>query len=123
MPFVALILLAGLQAIPPDLYAQASVDPAGLFQRFWRITLPLLKPVLTVALLFRSIDALRIFDLVYVLTHGGRGTDNLRLLYGLRYFLSGDFGYGSAVSVVLFLAALALSLLYVRRTRFGEMTP
>jgi len=120
-PFVAIILLAGLQAIPHDLYAQAKIDRAGMFQRFTKITLPLLKPVLLVALLFRTIDVLRIFDLIYVLTRGGPGgATNSLSLYGYQYFLTSDFGYGSAVSVVLFLMALALSIMYVKLGRFGD---
>ncbi|MFQ5905763.1 MAG: carbohydrate ABC transporter permease [bacterium] len=119
-PFVAIILLAGMQAIPDELYAQAQVDRANLLQRFYKITLPLLKPVLVVALLFRTIDGLRIFDLVYVLTHGGPGGATTSLsLYGYKYFLAGDFGYGAAVSVSLFLIALSLSVLYVRLTAWG----
>ncbi len=120
-PFVAIILLAGLSAIPGDLYSQARIDGAGIRQRFTRITLPLLKPTLVVALIFRTIDALRIFDIVYVLTHGGPGGNTTSLsLYGYKYFLLSDFGYGSAVSVVLFLMALMLTIAYARLGRFGE---
>ena len=91
-------------------------------QRFFKITLPLLKPVLVVALLFRTIDAVRIFDLIYVLTGGGPGGSTTSLsLYAYNYFVSGDFGYGSAVSVVIFLLAVFLSLLYIRFSRFKEM--
>ncbi len=115
IPFVAILLLAGLAALPPEIYRQAEVDGAHFFQRFYLLTLPLLRPVLLVALLFRTIDALRIFDLVYVLTGGGPGGTTRSLsLYGYRYFLAGDFGYGAAVSVILFLLALTLSLVYVR---------
>jgi len=120
-PFVAIILLAGLSAIPDDLYSQAQVDGARIHQRFVKITLPLLKPTLIVALIFRTIDALRIFDIIYVLTHGGPGGNTTSLsLYGYKYFLLSDFGYGSAVSVVLFLMALTLSIAYMRLGRFGE---
>ena len=120
-PFVAILLLAGLSAIPEDLYRQAEVDRAGPFQRFSRVTLPLLRPVLVVALLFRTIDSLRVFDLVFVLTGGGPGGSTTSLsMYGYRFFVGGDFGYGSAVSVVLFLLALILSLLYLRASRFGR---
>lgn len=120
-PFVAIILLAGISAIPGDLYRQAQVDGAGLFRRFTNITLPLIKPALVVALIFRTIDALRIFDVIYVLTHGGPGGSTTSLsLYGYQYFLMGDFGYGSAVSVVLFVIALILSVAYVRFGRFDE---
>jgi multiple sugar transport system permease protein len=120
-PFVAIILLAGLSGIPQDLYLQAEIDRAGFVRRFTRVTLPLLSPVLVVALLFRTIDALRVFDLVFVLTGGGPGGSTASLsLYGYNYFLGGDFGYGSAVSVVLFLIALGLSVLYVRVGKFGR---
>ena len=120
-PFVAILFLAGLSAIPEDLYRQAAVDRAGPVQRFARITLPLLRPVFVVALLFRTIDALRVFDLVFVLTGGGPGGSTTSLsLYGYDAFTGGDFGYGSAVSVVLFLIAFALSVAYVRIGRFGR---
>ena len=113
-PFVCILLLAGLQTIPSEVFQQARIDRAGLFQRFFRITLPLLKPVLLVALVFRTIDATRIFDMAYVITGGGPGGATTPLsLYAYRYFLSGDFGYGAAISVVLFIAALGLSLMYV----------
>lgn len=118
-PFVAILFLAGLSAIPEDLYRQAAVDRAGPVQRFARITLPLLRPVFVVALLFRTIDALRVFDLVFVLTGGGPGGSTTSLsLYGYDAFTGGDFGYGSAVSVVLFLIAFTLSVAYVRIGRF-----
>jgi multiple sugar transport system permease protein len=121
-PFVAIILLAGLQAIPDELYRQAKVDRANFLQRFYRITLPLLKPIIIVALLFRTIDALRIFDLIYVLTHGGPGGTTTSLsLYAYKYFLVGDFGYGSCVSVILFAIAFALSVVYVRLGRFSQV--
>lgn len=120
-PFVAIILLAGLSGIPEELYRQARVDGASLPQRFFRITLPLLRPVLLVALLFRTIDALRIFDVIYVLTGGGPGGFTTSLsLYGYEYFLAGDFGYGSAVSFVLFLLALSLSIVYVRLSGYRK---
>jgi multiple sugar transport system permease protein len=120
-PFVAIILLAGLSGIPGHLYLQAQIDRAGFLRRFTRITLPLLSTVLLIALLFRTIDALRVFDLMFVLTGGGPGGSTTSLsLYGYNYFLGGDFGYGSAISVVLFLIALGLSLLYIRAMRFAR---
>ena len=119
-PFVALIVLAGLQAVPAELKAQARVDRATTLQVFRLVTLPLLKPVLTVALLFRTIDTLRIFDVVYVLTGGGPGGSTTSVsLYAYKYFAGGDFGYGSAVSMLLFLVSFGLSWLYVRLSRFG----
>lgn len=121
-PFIAIILLTGLSAIPNDLYLQAQIDGAGIFLRFTRITLPLLKPAIVVALIFRTIDALRIFDLIYVLTGGGPGGATTSLsLHGYKYFLLGDFGYGSAVSVVLFVMAFVLSIAYVKFSRFSRI--
>jgi multiple sugar transport system permease protein len=120
-PFAAIILLAGLSAIPQDLYRQAQVDRANLVQRFIKITLPLLKPVLIVVLLFRTIEALRVFDLIFVLTGGGPGGSTTSVsLFSYDYFSAGDFGYGSAASVILFFIALGLSLGLVRLARVEE---
>lgn len=122
-PFVALLLLAGLTGINQDLYAQARVDRAGIFQRFVYITVPLLKPVLVVALLFRTIDALRIFDVIFVLTGGGPGGGTSALsMFAYTYFSSGDFGYGATASVLLFLWAVGFSFVTVRLARFREET-
>jgi multiple sugar transport system permease protein len=123
-PFAAIILLAGLSAIPEELYGQAKVDRATLLQRFCRITLPLLKPVLVVTFLFRTIQALQIFDYIYVLTGGGPGGSTTSLsLFAYNYFTSGDFGYGSASSVILFLMAFALSITYLGLGAFRRQTP
>jgi multiple sugar transport system permease protein len=120
-PFAAILLLAGLSAIPEDLYRQAMVDRATFVQRFYRITVPLLRPVLVVTILFRSVEALRIFDIIFVLTGGGPGGSTLSLsLLSYRYFSSGDFGYASAVSVILFFLALVFSVLYARLGGFGR---
>lgn len=120
-PFITIILLAGLSTISNELYEQALVDGSTLWQRFYKITLPLLKPVIIVALLFRTIDAIRIFDLIYVLTGGGPGGSTTSIsFYAYNYLVSGDFGYGSAVSVVVFLLAAILSLLYLKLGRFKE---
>ncbi len=120
-PFAAIILLAGLAAISQDLYNQARIDRAGFVTRFFKITLPLLKPVLVVTLLFRTIQALRIFDVIYVLTGGGPGgaTESLSI-FAYKYFTAGDFGYGSAASVILFILALLLSVTYVKASQIGE---
>jgi multiple sugar transport system permease protein len=118
-PFAAIILLAGLSAIPTDLYAQARVDRADFMQRLVKVTLPLLKPVLVVTFLFRTIQALQIFDIIYVLTKGGPGGSTMSLsMYGYLSFSAGDFGYGSAISVVLFLIAFAFSMGYLRLGAF-----
>ena len=117
-PFAAVLFLAGLSSIPEDLHRQARVDGAHFLQRFRRITWPLLRPTVTVVALFRTVDALRVFDLNYVLTGGGPGgaTASLSLL-GYQRYLAGDFGLGAAVSVLLFLAALFFTLFYARRSR------
>ena len=119
-PFAAIILLAGLAAIDQDLYRQAQVDRANFMQRFLKVTLPLLKPVLVVTLLFRTIDALRVFDVIFVLTGGGPGgSTNAVSLFAYTYYAAGDFGYGATVSVLLFVVALGFSLAYIKMARLG----
>jgi ABC-type sugar transport system permease subunit len=115
-PFAALILLAGLQGIPDDLYEAASVDGATAWQKFWHVTLPLLKPALLLALLFRTIDSLRVFDLVFVMTQGGPAdTTNVLQFYGYKKtFAEGMVGYGSAIATAVFLMSLVFSLAYLR---------
>jgi ABC-type sugar transport system permease subunit len=115
-PFVALLLLAGLQSIDPELYEAARIDGAGAWQRLRHVTLPLLRPALLVALVFRTLDAFRVFDLVYVATGGGPGTATEPLaLYTFRaLFEDLRFGYGASLSVLLFAATFALAWLYVR---------
>lgn len=120
-PFVAILVLAGLQAIPQDLRLQAKIDRANFVQTFFYITLPLLKPVLVVSLLFRTIDSLRVFDVIYVLTNGGPGGATTSVsLYAYKYFLSGDFGYGSAISVVLFAVSFLMACFYIKAGKFQE---
>jgi multiple sugar transport system permease protein len=120
-PFVAIILLAGLQTIPEEIYEQARVDGTAFHQRFFKITLPMLKPVIAIALIFRSIDTIRILDLIYVVTDGGPGGSTTSLsLYGYKYFNEGDFGYGSAIAVVLFVLAFLLSVSYLRVGGFSR---
>ena len=118
-PFAALILLAGLQSIPDELYEAASVDGAAPWQKFRHITFPLLKPALLLALLFRTVDSLRVFDLVYVMTQGGPGdATNVLQFYGYKKtFAEGMIGYGSAIAVTVFLLSLALALIYLRALR------
>lgn len=121
-PFMAIILLAGFATIPQDLYKQAMIDGTNFVQRFFRITLPMLKPVIVVALLFRTIDAVRIFDLIYVLTGGGPGGSTTSLsIYAFKYYIAGDFGYGSALSLIVFVLAGVLAVLYVRFGKFTEV--
>lgn len=118
-PFVALLLLAGLQGIDPAVYEAAEVDGAGAWRRLWLITLPLLKPAILVTLIFRTLDAFRVFDLVYVLTGGGPGTSTEPIsLYTFNTFFSNlRFGYGAALSVVVFLVTFLLAVLYIKGLR------
>jgi len=111
-PFVALILLAGLQAIPQDVIKAARVDGAGPTRVFASITLPLLKPAILLALLFRALDAFRVFDAIYVLTEGGpaNATETLSIYAYKTLMRSGDFGYGSMLSVATFACVLLLGL-------------
>jgi multiple sugar transport system permease protein len=114
--FAALLLLAGLQVIPESLYQAARVDGAGPWKRFAHITWPLIRPSLLLALLFRTIDAFRVFDLAYVMTQGGPAdATNVLQLYGYKkMFVEGWMGYGSAIATCIFLALLCLAVLYVR---------
>ena len=115
-PFVALLLLAGLQAIPEDVLKAARVDGARPARIFFSITLPLLQPSILLALLFRSLDAFRVFDAIYVLTEGGPGNSTETLsIYAYKTLLrAGDFGYGSTLAVATFLCVLALGLILTR---------
>jgi multiple sugar transport system permease protein len=113
-PFMALLLLAGLQVIPEDVYDAARVDGATAWQRLTKITLPLLKPAILVALIFRTLDALRIFDLPYVLTHGANGTTTMSLYAYNRLTQDGLIGPGSALSVLVFIIVMSVSLAYIR---------
>lgn len=113
-PFMALLLLAGLTVIPEDLMRAARVDGATRWQRWRRITLPLMKPAILVALLFRTLDAFRIFDSVYVLTRGAQNTETVSLIGYNTLIVRLNLGLGSAVSVLIFLTVLLLAALFVR---------
>jgi multiple sugar transport system permease protein len=115
-PFVALLLLAGLQNIDSALDEAARVDGASSWQRFVHITLPCLRPALLVALVFRLLDAFRVFDLIYVLTAGGPGsaTEPLALLAFQTLFEELRFGYGAALSMLLFAVTSLLAFVYIR---------
>ncbi|HUA42691.1 MAG TPA: sugar ABC transporter permease [Streptosporangiaceae bacterium] len=123
-PFMAIVLLAGLQVIPSDIYEAAKIDGANAWQQFTRLTLPLLKPALMVALIFRTLQSFFIFDVVYIMTGGGPGTSTNVLAY-LNYkafFALFDYGYGGAVSVSLVIVALIIASVYVRVFRTEEAT-
>jgi ABC-type sugar transport system permease subunit len=124
-PFVALLLLAGLQNIDDTLYEAARVDGASSWRQFLHITLPMLRPAIAVVLIFRTLDAFRVFDLIYVLTGGGPGTSTEPVaLYTFTSLLQNlRFGYGSALSVIIFLVTLSLAIVYIRLLglrRLGE---
>jgi trehalose/maltose transport system permease protein len=120
-PFMALLLLAGLATIDNGLYEAAKVDGARAWQRFWRITLPLLKPALLVALLFRTLDAFRVFDSIFVMTRGSQDTESVSIL-GYNQLISRlNLGLGSAVSVLIFLMVLLIAFVFVRG--FGTAVP
>jgi ABC-type sugar transport system permease subunit len=115
-PFVALLLLAGLQSIDESLHEAARVDGAGPWQELFHVTLPLLKPALAVVLVFRSLDAFRVFDLIYVMTGGGPATATESVaLYTFAVLMQQlRFGYGSALAMLVFGVGFVLALLYVR---------
>jgi trehalose/maltose transport system permease protein len=116
MPFIAVLAYARLLGIPPELYEAAHVDGAGPVQTFALVTLPLLAPVLMIAVLFRTLDALRAFDIVFVLTGGGpAGRTETLTVYAYRVlFHLVEFGYGAVIGVVVFAAVMAVAWLYLR---------
>lgn len=113
-PFMALLLLAGLTLVPQDVLLAARMDGASVLQRLWRVTLPLMKPAVLVALLFRTLDAFRIFDTVFVLTRGALDTETVAIV-GYNTLISRlNLGLGSAVSVLIFVCVLAIAWLYIK---------
>jgi multiple sugar transport system permease protein len=113
-PFMALLILAGLQVIPGEVYEAAEVDGASTWQRFVKITLPLLTPAILVALIFRTLDALRIFDLPYVLTQGQNGTSTLSTIAQETFATNRIYGLGSAMAVLTFIIVMIVSFSYIR---------
>ena len=113
-PFMALLLLAGLQVIPGEIYESAKVDGATAWQRFRRITLPLLMPALLVALIFRTLDALRAFDLPKVLTNGANGTTTMSLIAQRTFQENRLYGEGAAYSIITFIIVMIVSFAYIR---------
>jgi multiple sugar transport system permease protein len=111
-PFVVILLLAGLALIPSDVYRAAALDGASAWQTFRHVTLPLLRPILMVVVVFRMIDALRAFDLLYVMTGGGPAdtTETLSIYAYKMLFQTLQFGYGSAIGVVMFMLVALVSL-------------
>src|ERR687885_243341 len=113
-PFMALLILAGLQVIPGEIYEAAKVDGASAWQRFTKITLPLLTPAILVALIFRTLDALRIFDLPYVLTGGQNGTSTLSTIAQETFATNRIYGLGAAMSVLTFIVVMIVYFTYIR---------
>ncbi|MFE1576449.1 carbohydrate ABC transporter permease [Streptomyces fradiae] len=120
-PFMALLLLAGLALVPEESLRAAMVDGAGPWQRFTRVTLPLMKPAILVALLFRTLDAFRVFDSIYVLTSGAHRTGSVSILGYDNLFTALNLGIGSAVSVLIFLCVALIAFAFVRM--FGAAAP
>jgi multiple sugar transport system permease protein len=113
-PFMALLLLSGLTLVPDDLLRAARVDGANAWQRFTRVTLPLMRPVILVALLFRTLDAFRIFDSVFILTRGAQATESVSIVAYNTLITRLNLGLGSAVSVLIFVCVLAIAALYLK---------
>lgn len=119
-PFVALLLLAGLQVIPTELYEAANVDGVSKWHQFWRITFPLLMPAILVTLIFRTLDALRVFDVFYVF-FGSRPDTQTMAIYAQNTIVTvGDVGYGAAVSVAIFLIIGLFVVIYTTFMRVRE---
>jgi trehalose/maltose transport system permease protein len=119
-PFVALLLLAGLQVIPTDVYEAATVDGANKIQQFFRITLPLLMPAILVTLIFRTLDALRVFDVFYTM-FGARPDTQTMAVYNQQNIVSfSDLGYGSTVSVAIFVVIGIFVAAYVTFLRVEQ---
>lgn len=112
-PFMALLLLAGLQLIPGDVYEAASVDGATGWRQFTSITLPMLRPAIVVALIFRTLDALRVFDLIWIMTSGAFGTESMATFNQRQLIQFQKLGYGSTVSVAIFVVIGLFVVLYV----------
>jgi multiple sugar transport system permease protein len=120
-PFMALLLLAGLSLVPDELHEAAKVDGASAWQRFWRITVPLMKPAILVALLFRTLDAFRVFDTVFIQTRGANETETVSILGYNVLIQRVNLGIGSAISVLIFICVLIIAFFFVKA--LGTSTP
>ncbi len=120
-PFMALLLLAGLALVPDDLLKAAQVDGAGPWQRLIKIILPMMKPAILVALLFRTLDAFRVFDNIYILTNGSNGTGSVSILGYNNLFKAFNLGIGSAISVLIFICVAIIAVLFIKL--FGASAP
>ena len=114
VPFMALLLMAGLALVPEDLHKAAAMDGGSSWQRFWQITVPLIKPSILVAVLFRTLDAFRIFDNIQIMTGGSQDTSSLSVLAYNATINRVEIGMGSALSVLLFLCVVLIALLFIK---------
>jgi multiple sugar transport system permease protein len=120
-PFMALLLLAGLSLVPEELLKAAKVDGASAWQRFTQVILPLMKPAILVALLFRTLDAFRIFDNIFILTAGANNTRSVSILGYDNLFTALNLGIGSTISVLVFIAVAVIAFVFVKG--FGTAAP
>ena len=121
-PFMALLLLAGLTLVPEELQEAAKVDGASAWQRFWRITIPLMKPAILVALLFRTLDAFRIFDSVFIISNGNNpNIETVSILNANELLTRLNLGLGSAISVLIFLMVVLIAVVFIKG--FGAAAP
>jgi len=120
-PFMALLLLAGLSLVPEDLQKAAKVDGATGWQRFWKITVPLMKPAILVAVLFRVLDSFRIFDNIFILTGGNNGTGSVSILGYDNLFNALNLGIGSAISILIFVCVAIIAFIFIKG--FGTAAP
>jgi multiple sugar transport system permease protein len=120
-PFMGLLLLAGLSLVPEDLQKAAKVDGATAWQRFWRITVPLMKPAILVALLFRTLDSFRIFDSIFILTAGNNGTESVSILGWDNLFNALNLGIGAAISILIFVCVVIIAFVFIKG--FGTAAP
>jgi len=120
-PFMGLLLLAGLSLVPEDLQKAAKVDGATAWQRFTKITLPLMKPAILVALLFRTLDSFRIFDNIFILTQGANGTGSVSVLGYDNLFNALNLGIGSTISILIFICVAIIAFIFIKG--FGTAAP
>ena len=116
-PFMALLILAGLQMVPSDIYEAAKIDGVHPVKVFWKVTLPLIRPAILVAVIFRALDALRVFDLIYVLTPNNTQTKTMSVFAQENLFQFDKFAYGSAASTLLFLVIAFITIFYIKVAR------
>ncbi|MFS0886161.1 carbohydrate ABC transporter permease [Aeromicrobium sp. 179-A 4D2 NHS] len=121
IPFMALLLMAGLALVPDDLMKAASMDGASAWQRFWKVTVPLIKPSILVAVLFRTLDAFRVFDNIYVLTSGANETSSVSIVAYNNLIRGLNLGIGSTMSVLIFITIAIIAVIFVKL--FGAAAP